>query len=415
MDRRQTKHALTVLTRLAQRDPSREPLLLQALQALSDHGRLLAAQVFRETGEPMGSALASALAARPSRFLANQLRGYFDRPAPGTWHLRAEIATQLLELPHDPHEPVLPQGFLRPEDHSYEEFDLLLYRADALLDGRRVREALAATDRASALIDSLDPTVHEAARDKLNATLAQCYAELGENEGALRYARQAAARSPDAGDLVNLANRLMDEDPEQALTLLHNAEARYREMLADTEPRVASDIENDTLVLDWRLSPNFTWLRHHLALTLMAMFKPLVYGLDRLEDARAAMQAAVGIFDDLSDEASDSYAHHHAVAQSRLAYTLVLLGRAQEAVDVAVQGRDSLRRLSERSGNIHPDEFALSLAIAGEAHADAGEFDAALDDLTELQRVVAEHPELEDRYGASYTAPRINRIRAAAQ
>ena len=230
LDEHQASHGLTVLTRLAQRTPARRPLLRRALDADLVTLGPLAVRVGLETGEPMISVLAEALAgsdleARAAAEIVNA------KVLPLQTLSMRKLAAQVLGAWVGSLEPGSPD---RPEALTdYAQY--LADTGDAAQGSMRAKEAITLLG---------EPGSDQAQLARALWTASRCELMLGAVPGATRLARQSVAvqrkiagatgRAGLAFALLNLAEA--SDDSQGALALFREAADILRDLIS-TAPR----------------------------------------------------------------------------------------------------------------------------------------------------------------------------------
>ena len=381
LDDEQVANALTVLTRLAQREPESERWLLSTLTANLPSLAEAAMDVALESGEPMGRTLVSALQEHPSPETAERLYERLPLNTVALLELALEVTSQLLAAQPAPAQETAEFG---------EWVKLLVDHAVRLVDLGRAQQGLEVAEQVLDLSRIHPGSVTPEPLARAHAIASECHVVLGdleaataEQEAALRIHRELAGGRRSvavAGSLVNLAHRL-DQSGRQteALELYEQATQMFRDLLESAPRDLRLQVEDAVaagsgpiriwvefgerperltprdVVIDL-LSGNKGQLRGGLADALLGQVDLLVE-LDRAWDALQAAEEAVAKLRDLTDAAPDTYGEALALTWLRLAETLEALGRVDEALKAA-QEATSYFRTAERE---HPGAFRQPL------------------------------------------------------
>ena len=179
------KNGLTVLTRIAARNPEESHKLEAALKGRLEHLAPLAIEVALETGDPIGQTLACVLSVKPDPTLANDLRKHIPKK---TVALR-EVALEVMQQCIDAHK-------IQNTNKSRREVAALLNDTTwTLTDLNRYDEALAAIEEAVELYRTMQATCTGAVESGLAMSLNNLGIALGivgRLEDALDATKEAA-------------------------------------------------------------------------------------------------------------------------------------------------------------------------------------------------------------------------------
>ena len=347
LEESQVSHALTVLTRLAGRQPEQARWLDQAFRHHLDRLAEPAMAVAVETGDPIGVVLAKAIADRPNAARAEKLTKQLPEQTVALRELAFVVISQFvaaLRAIPDP-KPLQVQTDLAGYSNNL---------ANRLSDLGRYEESLAAIDVAvgafRALADARPGEFRHHLAMSLNS-LANRLSELGRREEALAAAQEAAAiyralaeARPDAfrPDLATSVNNLGNVlsalgRREEALAAAEEA-VEIRRALAEARP--------DAFRPDLATSVN------NLGNVLSA--------LGRREEALAAAEEAAAIYRALAEARPDAFRPDLAMSVNNLASFLSELGRREEALAAAEEAVEIRRALAEA----RPDAFRPDLAAS---------------------------------------------------
>ena len=241
LDEHQAGHGLTVLTRLAQRTPARRPLLRKALDADLVTLGPLAVRVGLETGEPMISVLAEALAGSDLEARAAAEIVHAKVLPLQTLSMR-KLAAQVLGAWVSSLEPGSPD---RPEALTdYAQY--LADTGDAAEGSVRAKEAIALLG---------EPGSDQAQLARALWTASRCELMLGATPGATRLARRSVAvqrtiagatgRAGLAFALLNLAEvRNASDDGQEALALFREVADILRDLISTAPRRLEYQLED---------------------------------------------------------------------------------------------------------------------------------------------------------------------------
>ncbi len=412
------KGALTVLTRLARRDPTQTPWLQAALS-----GRLerLAAPVLAVavetgapyTGEPVVSTVWNTLSEAPTLETLQALDRELSEHYWTTVNLR-ELAAAVCKwlywnicgLP-DP----------QPEEVRVEHARLANNLSLRLRDLGRREDAIKASEEAVRLYRELAAARPEAFTPDLARSLnnlSNCLRDLGRREEALnaseeavRLHRELAAAQPEAftpdlaRSLNNLSNRLSGLGRrEDALNVSEEAVRLYRELAAARPeaftPDLASSLNNLSIRLSalgrredaLKASEETVRLYRELAAARPEAFTPdlagslnnlsnRLSGLGRREDALKASEEAVRLYRELAAARPEAFTPDLAALLSNLSACLSDLGRREEAVDVIEEAVSLRRELAAARPEAFTPDLASSLGVHGHCLAGLGRAEAA--------------------------------------
>ncbi len=362
----QTTHALTVLTRLAQRKPESANLLERALSGDLELLAEAAMDVAVETGDPIGRVLAKSLSDRPDSALAKTIESKVPEQTVALRELAVaagSICRDHLNAHPDPKSEQLLTEMARINNN-------LGNRLSAL--GRR-EDALEATEEAVAIYRRLAEVQPDAFLPDLAVSfnnLGGMLSELGRREDALEATEEAVAirrrlaeARPDAflSDLAvslnNLGGRLSALGRrEDALEATEEAVAFYRR-LAEARP--------DAFLPDLAVPLN------NLGATLSV--------LGRREDALEAIEEAVTIYRRLAEARPDSFLPDLAMSLNNLGATLSALGRREDALEAIEEAVAIRRRLAEARPDAFLPDLAASLNNLGATLSGLGQHEEALE------------------------------------
>src|SRR3989441_521190 len=248
-----TKHALTLLTRLAQRRGQEISLLERALSGRLDALAEIAVEVGAQTGDPIGLVLARCVRAQPDADLARRLERVLPGPdrTVALRELGAVVTAQILDEARQE---------AQPGDDAHAEVGRFAGNLANQLSALGKREAaLAASEEAVAHYRELARTRPDAFVPDLATSLnnlANHLSDLGQREVALAVSEEAVAHyrelartRPDgfvpnlAMSLNNLAAHLSDlGQREAALAASEEAVAHYRELARRRPDAVVPDL-----------------------------------------------------------------------------------------------------------------------------------------------------------------------------
>ncbi|HLH68398.1 MAG TPA: tetratricopeptide repeat protein [Candidatus Dormibacteraeota bacterium] len=336
----QRRNGLTRLTRLAQRHPERVEWLVDLLEANLAVLAGDAIAVARETGDPLGTALARALRERPEATSA--LAALHSEIPEHTVSLR-EVARLLAQAQVE---------VARASGSAPDLARSLNNLSNRLGELGRREEALEAVQEAVRLYRPLAEQRPEALRPDLAGFLNNLsirLSELGQREEALQASQEAVElyrplveRRPDAFRphlarfLNNLSLRLAELGrPEEALQAIQEA-VELRRSLAERHP--------DAFRPDLALSLNNLSIR--------------LGELGRREEALRAIQEAVELRRPLAEQHPDAFRPDLALSLNNLSIRLAELGRREEALQASQEAVELYRPLAEQ----RPDAFRPYLA-----------------------------------------------------
>ena len=392
----QARHALTILTRIARRDPGERKWLERALKDYLRSRGQEAWEVGEETGAPMDEMLATALRAaqRPTRkHVVNELRPRLPKETVSLKLVALEIGDQRVEFLKEKRQKtahsvselveayeflggelvragklkealaVLREGLKRAErlSRSGAPSDqakfagVLLGVCELLSRNSQFDDALAKAIDAERMLCDLAAKQPGAFRPNWAASLqslGNCLGALGRHDDALASALEAekiyrdlAAKQPDAyrhhraGSLHNLAKFLGDIGRyDDALANAMEAEEISRGLAAN---------QPDTYRPDWAGSLNI-------------LASCLGY-LGRHDDALASALEAERIYRDLAAKQPDAYRAQWANTLANLALRLGDLGRTDDALAKTMEAAEVYRLLADKQPGAHRAQFASSL------------------------------------------------------
>jgi len=328
----QAVNALTVLTRLAQREPGKQELLHTALSADLANLAPLALRVGLETGEPMPSVLLDVLrTSAEGSEVAVRLAEAMPIHTVSSLDLAAEVAAAQVKT---------------TTAGSVEHAVALVDYAQCLADLGN-EEAAAAASEGVALLRLVDEKHDYLPRGLW--TLARCMTQSGKHPAAVSAGREAVnllRRRNDPGSQVRLAFALSNlaqslsraDQDDEALTASGEAVAQFRHVLATTPRRFDYQLE------DARDSGRAIWINLSPGPN-SAPAPPGAFAVD--VDSRALMDPSV-ILSGLASSLTD------------YARLLFFSGRVTEAEAAADEAVRHLRDLAADQ----PDAYTVQLSIA---------------------------------------------------
>ncbi|MBK8211101.1 MAG: tetratricopeptide repeat protein [Rhodospirillales bacterium] len=380
--RKYARNALTVLTRMASRDPEERKWLERALRDYLGSREQEAREVGEETGPPMDEILAAALRAAPRptrRHAVNMLRSKLPKETMNLKLVAMEIGSQRVEFLKEKHKPNNRAISELVEAHEFLGRELARggKLQEALVTFReghrwaeRFRRSSASTDRATfaSALNNFSNALGDVGRfaDALAKAMQaeEIYRELAEKQ-------PDAYRAGWAASLNSLANRFGDVGRfEDALAKAEQAEEIRRD-LAEKQP--------DAYRADWALSLG------NLAIQLGKV--------GRFEDALAKAEQAEEIRRDLAEKQPDAYRADWAHSLGNLAIRLGDVGRFEDALAKAEQAEEILRDLAEKQPDAYRADWAHSLGNLAVPLGDVGRFEDALakaEQAEEIRRDLAE-------------------------
>lgn len=315
-------HTLTLLTRLAARQPSQEQRLHQALVGRLDELAEVVLEVAVETGDPIGQVLAEALGNEMTKALLERLAARLREKRFGDAVSLAEVAVLVWRRVAE----AFPSSSSEPEDLRQAKFALLANR------------------------------------------LSYSLIDLGEAPEALEWARRGAegfrrlsisgtglpASSADGLQAVGMALGMLGKTDEALDTFSQAIETLRREQAEGTREGASE-----------------------LALALVNYG----YQLGELQNHQAALKVeleAVSILRDLDRERSSSRVELLATATNNLAITLSELGRLEEALQLALESADLFRFLADGDPQIFGSRAAGVVGNLGTVLSAFGRHEEAL-------------------------------------
>lgn len=357
---------LTVLNRLAQRQPEARSLLSAAMKGGLARLALPAVRVAVAGGDPIGLVLAEALAREPNVEIARNIERHLPHPTTALREAAAQVYATLLSK-------------LRRLDVEEVTVEILVDAArwannfSNWLSGLgRPEEALEAIEQAVQLYRGLARwSSHVFLPDvamSLN-NLSTCLATLGRWEEALEAIQQAVeirrefAQSQPASYSHDLALSL--NNLSHCLATL----GRREEALSAIEEAV--EIYG---ALAFSRSDSF---RGYLAASLTHLSNCLA-ALSRQEEALERIQQAVKIRCEIAHSQPDAFQPDFALSLNNLSLRLGALGRREEALDAIQQAVEIRRRLASARPDAFRPDLALSLNIQSHFLAGLGRGEASL-------------------------------------
>ena len=366
---------LTVLNRLAQRQPEARSLLRSAMESSLTRLALPAARVAVAGGGPVGLVLAEALARERNLEVARQLDGHLPYPTTALREAAAEVdgmlwrelrGLQVEELT----EAALGEVARRGNNLSNRLADLV-----------RHEEALATIEEAVEIYRTLPSSRRDSFRPDLALsldTLSSCLADLGLWEAALEaieeaveIRRELAQSQPDAfqsdlaGSLNNLSLRLADLGRRaEALEAIEQAVGIYTELV--------------------QLRPDA--FRPARAISLTSLSNRLA-DLGRREQGLEAVREAVQIYRDLADSRPDAFRPALAKSLNNLCNRLGILGHREEALETIEEAVGIIRDLSHSRPQAFLPSLATSLNNLSLLLSDLGRGEEALDAIEEAVEI----------------------------
>lgn len=426
------RHALTVLSRIAQRKPSQRHLLERFLEPRLETLAETALEVVIETGEPLGEVLADALeqSAEPglTERVAERVMVRFEsavfRASPALRRTGLVVTRKVLESWLDREERTL----RRTHQLTY-LWHNLAYWLDAM--GRR-KEALDASGKALACARSL--TARKPERSRLRyAICLETYCARQEDAGhtlkaveerreAIAIFREAAAAAGDSSALVDLARVLARQAQslgrlnrhEEAIQLLMEAVEIRRRLVEESvahEAALAKALDATALRMNDAGRHEEALAHANEAAALAARLAAEQPGLYSADSARSLSNRSIsqrdagdpeGALDSCrearvwieraraaSPGAFDQHLASILVNESR---ALMMLGRLDESLD-AIDEAVAIRRPSaEGADSSSLDRLALTLATRSIVLERSGRFQDALsslDEAIEIRRPLA--------------------------
>ena len=339
----QAAHALTVLDRLAQRDPEQTKWLDKALSGRLEALAETAMGVAAQTGDPIGQLLAKILEEQEADMaLAQRLVPLLPKDTVALRELRVVVTRLYLARLRSVAEP---KPLEVRQDIAGHSSNLAGYLSEL---GNR-EAALEAAEESEGAFRSLAKDHPDEMRPDLAMSLnnlANRLSELGRREEALERAQEAAEiyrvlaeARPDAfrpnlaTSLNNLATMLRELGRrEEALERAQEA-VDIRRVLAEVRPDLAMSLNN-----------------------LAAMLSEL----GRREEALERAQEAAETYRALAEDRPDAFRPDLALSLNNLANFLSDLGRREEALERAQEAVDIRRALAE----VRPDAFRSYLATS---------------------------------------------------
>ena len=375
----QLETGLTVLNRLAQREPAARSLLTGAIEG--DLGRLAvpSVRVAIATGDPIGLVLAQALSRDRDLEVARQLVDHLPYPTTALREAAAEVEEILRTQLED--------GEIA--ERTEEERQKLATRANdrstRLADLGRREDALDAIQQAVVIFRELAGARPDAFRPDLAASLSNLsnrLADLGRREDALDAIQQAvviyrdlARARPDAFrpdlamSLNNLSIRLADLGRrEEALKAIQQAVEIYRELARERPDAFRPDLAMSLNNLSLRLA-----------------------SLGRREEALEAIQQAVEIRRDLAGARPDAFRPDLAMSLHNLSNQLADLGRREDALEAIQQAVEIYRDLARSRPDAFRPDLATSVSVLHDRMKEAGRLREALEAAREAIDLLEPH------------------------
>ncbi len=343
----QAHNGLTVLTRLAQRDPAQAGWLDRALSNRLDRLAEIALIVAIESGDPIGRVLADVLARDADPELAAKLIRLLPERTVALRETKLEVIRLHLDGLHATPEPVPLQtkrDIAGYASNLAAALSALGHREDAL-------EAAEESERAFRSLAKDHPEEMRPHHAMSLNNLASFLSGLGRREAALERAEEAVAIRRDLASARPDAFR-----PDLAMSLNNLANflgglGRREEALARAEEAVA--IRRDLA------SARPDAFRPDLAMSLITLAN-FLSGLGRREEALARAEEAVAIYRDLASARPDAFRPDLAMSLNNLATLLGDLGRREEALARAEEAVAVYRDLA----SARPDAFRPDLATS---------------------------------------------------
>ena len=354
--REQARHAFTILTRLAGRDPTQEVWLKRALDRYLGSREREALDVAKETGSPLPELIKEAIKAAPKatrKHVVNTLRPEIPKETKTLRELAIEIGQQRVVFARE--KGVNTRKSARQMFEALEFLGLQLRAAGR--HGEAVQVLRKGVNYARTWEKSPSPADRAAGLARAHVNFAVSLSELGRFDEALEKAVQAeeiyrelAERQADAYradwalSLGNLAKLLSDLGRfDEALEKAVQAEEIYRE-LALRQP--------DAHRADWALP--------------IGNLAKLLSELGRFDEALEKAVQAEEIYRELAERQADAYRADWARSLGNLAGFLSELGRFDEALEKAVQAEEIYRELALRQPDAYRADWARSLGnLAG--------------------------------------------------
>ena len=367
----QAAHALTVLDRLAQRDPEQTKWLDKALSGRLEALAETAMGVAAQTGDPIGQLLAKILEEQEADMaLAQRLVPLLPKDTVALRELRVVVTRLYLARLRSVAEP---KPLEVRQDIAGHSSNLAGYLSEL---GNR-EAALEAAEESEGAFRSLAKDHPDEMRPDLAMSLnnlANRLSELGRREEALERAQEAvdirralaevrpdAFRSYLATSLNTLANRLSELGRrEEALERAQEAAEIYR-VLAEARPDA--------------FRPNLATSLNNLATMLRE--------LGRREEALERAQEAAETYRALAEDRPDAFRPDLAMSLNTLANRLSELGRREEALERAQEAAEIYRALAVARPDAFRPDLAMSLGALTNCLSALGKQDDALDSIKE--------------------------------
>ncbi|WP_295384312.1 toll/interleukin-1 receptor domain-containing protein [uncultured Thiodictyon sp.] len=395
-DQAGAKRALTVLTRLAQRDPTQQALLSRALERhLADHLKQCL-EVGSETGEPMPATILQTVRGKPEaaeRQLIVPLLQAIPKDTANLRGLAAAIAQINVELIDEgaktKHGSKIRVQILSGYEGAAERYEAVCDWTRATEARQRVFEQLRATCKQSNPQDL-------ARLSTARVSLGNALRKIADYEQALKFGWEAesgfqrlAEREPHvhqanlATAVMNVANGLGDLGRfDEAAEKAQSAETMWRKLAEQRR-------QSDPYRAEWARS--LANLAGHLR------------NLGRFEDAIKNAKAAEEIRHELAGRQPDAYRADWAISLGNLAGHLSDLGRFEDAIEKAQAAEEICRELAERQPDAYRADWARSLANLASHLSDLGRFDDAIEKAQAAEEMWCELAERQpDAYRADW-------------
>lgn len=372
------KHALTVLTRLCQRQPEHAVNLVHALKPRMDQLAETVVAVAVETGDPIGKIFTELFADRPSLKLARLVNRILPIDTIALRELKLEVTRQLLG-----------------DQQRQEEMDPLdlagMYNTMAidLSDVGKIGDASIAAQTAVRLCRS-----HFDAKEspEARACLAMCLHTLGNRNAKLARHREALKFLTEAQDHYQYLDR---HYPQKYESLLTTCNASLTARLIECG-QFEQALEINQAILDrYENRPKVTDIdsRDRLARTLNT-HSNLLDALGQYSEALDANIEAVRTYRHLAQDRPDAFRDALVICLGNLANALAEMGEYAEGLEAAHEAvkirRDQVR---ERSHTFRPG-LASALERLSAVLAQAGNYDEAISfacEMVDIQRELVRH------------------------
>jgi tetratricopeptide (TPR) repeat protein/glycosyltransferase involved in cell wall biosynthesis len=389
----QARNALTVLTRLARRDPVEGQWLARALRRHIVVRAQEALEVALETGSPMPEAIAATLQAaeRTSRRrVVRALRPLLPEETVNLKGLAIEIADHhALSVKAEKGD----RGGWKAAKQLKEAYEDLARRHAARGDLKEAAEARERVLHYALEMDRLGKRTYSPAVAAAQLNLAAALTEICSFEGALEHAekaeaglRRAAIGQPDvyrsdwAGALSDLSGFLSNL-------------GRYEEALAKAEH--AEEITSDLAV---RQPDEYSakWAR------MLSRLGARLSNMGRYEEALAKAEQAEAVYL-AADREPDAYRGARAYNLGNLGSLLNALGRYEEALAKTEQAEEIVRNLAERQPDAYRGTWAMYLRGLSTCLRHHGRYEEALANDEQVEAVLRDLAERQpDAYRAEW-------------